>query len=512
MTAQERRALSTELERFEREQISFRAFLESPDFCGLSLSPMVAAIADAADGARPSTIDDDTAQRYFGCTLAELPCTRRRSVALQAGGRGGKTSRLLAPKALHAAWTVPLPTLAHNEHAVALIVSSDLVFAKQALSFCTGYVDASPVLSKALVGPPGAESLTLERPDGKLVDVRVRAAGARGKGGRAFTLVFAGLDEACFFFDESGVVNDREIYRACSQRIVPGGQLWMVSTPWIQGVGLLEEKLAQDFGTHESTLAVRGVGTRALNPTWDPDHEIENEERKNDPDNAAREIDAQPLTAGSMHFFSREAIEAAFNDALPQQLPRRPDRTYFAGGDPGFKRNSSALVILERIEGDEEKPARFKLALLEERKPQPGLPLQPKAVTADFAELMLGYGTREFVTDSHEIDDVRDALIAKRCAAVTAPDPAECFVELRTLLHEGRLELPQHARLRSQLREVLSKPLPGGGTQIVSPKKADGSHGDLVSALSRAAWRAVNGGAPAAKPRQRPAPSRQIHG
>lgn len=493
LSAREREALAREIAHRERAHLRFRSFLERPDFCGLALSPMVAAIADAADGTRPTTIDDDTAQRYFGCSLDALPSQRRRTVAIQAGGRGGKTSRLLAPKALHAAWTVPLPTLAHNEHAVALIVSSDLVFAKQALSFCIGYVQQSPVLSAALVDEPTTESLTLKRPDGKLVDVRVRAAGARGKGGRAFTLVFAGLDEACFFFDESGVVNDKEIYRACSQRIVPGGQLWMVSTPWIAGVGLLEEKLAQDFGSHESTLCARGVGTRALNPSWDPDHEIENEERKNDPDNAAREIDAQPLTAGSMHFFSREAIEQAFRTSLPQKLPRTPGRDYFSGGDPGFKRNSSALVILERIEGVEGQQARYRLALLDERKPLPGLPLQPKAVTADFAELMLSYGSREFVTDSHEIDDVRDALTAKRCSAVMAPDPAECFVELRTLLHEGRLELPEHARLRSQLREVLSKPMPGGGTQIVSPKKADGSHGDLVSALSRAAWHAVNG-------------------
>ena len=490
MSVPERQALAMAVAHRERELLPFRTFLESPDFCELSLSPMVAAIADAADGVRPTTIDDATSTRYFGCSLDGLPRQRRRTVAVQAGGRGGKTSRLLAPKALHAAWTTPLPTVATNEHAVALIVSSDLVFAKQALSFCVGYVQRSPVLRDALVGEPSTESLTLRRPDGKLVDVRVRAAGARGKGGRAFTLVFAGLDEACFFFDESGVVNDKEIYRACSQRIVPGGQLWMVSTPWIEGVGVLEEKLADDFGTHESTLAVRGVGTRALNPTWDPDHEIENEERKNDPDNASREIDAQPLTAGSMHFFSREAIDAAFIDQLPQQSPYTRGRSYAAGGDTGFKKNSSALVVLEKIPSDGAAPERLRQVLLEERKPVPGLPLKPKAVATDFAELMLGYGARDFAGDSHEIEDVRSAMAAKNVRAICAPSPAETFVDLRNALHEGRLELPENPRLRSQLRKVLSRPMPGGGTQIFSPKERDGSHGDLVSALARAVWSA----------------------
>lgn len=223
---------------------SYLEFLTSPEYCNRTPSPMVQAIAEASMGVRPSRIDDATCERYFGCKLDGMPTAPRRTVAGQAGGRGGKTSQLGATKALHAAWTVPLPTLADNEHAVSLIVSSEMVFARQALSFCVGYVNASPKLRGSLVGKPGADHLTLRRPDGKLVDVRVRAAGARGKGGRAFTLVGAFLDEAAFFFDESGVVNDREIVRACSPRIVPGGQLWMLTTPWIEGVGVLEEELA----------------------------------------------------------------------------------------------------------------------------------------------------------------------------------------------------------------------------------------------------------------------------
>lgn len=480
-------------ERFEDAQ-TFRAFLASPHYCGLDLSPMVRAIASAADGLRPDSIDDATSAKYFGCGLDGLPRAPRRTVAVQAGGRGGKTSRLLAPKAVHAAWTVPLPTLEPEEHAVSLIVSSDLVFARQALSFCVGHIRKSPVLRSALVGEPGADSLTLRRPDGKLVDIRVRAAGAKGKGGRAFTLVFAGLDEACFFFDDSGVVNDREIYRACSPRIVPGGQLWMVSTPWVEGVGVLEEELAANWSNHTETLAVRGVGTKALNPTWDPTGEIEAKERRNDPDNAAREIDAVPLTAGSSQFFSREAVEACFRDDLPQITPPRPGAQCGAGGDAGFTKNSSALAIVERIDGAKGTAPRFRLVRLEERKPLPGMPLQPEAVTAEFASIFVPYGTRELVVDSHEIAKVRSALTAKGCSAVNAPTPTEAFVAARGILHEGRFEAPANARLRAQLRAVVAKPMPGGGVQIKSPRSADGSHGDLVSALVLALWKASGAG------------------
>lgn len=452
---------------------------------------MVLAIVDASEGRRPTTIDDDTCRRYFGCSLDELPTKPRRTVAGQAGGRGGKTSQLGSTKALHAAWTVPLPTLGENEHAVSLIVSSELVFARQALSFCIGYVNASPVLRRALVGKPGADSLTLRRPDGKLVDVRVRAAGARGKGGRAFTLAGAFFDEAAFFYDDSGVVNDREIYRACSPRIVPGGQLWMLTTPWVEGVGILEEELASDWGKHAETLCFRGVGTRALNPSWDPTGEIEAKERRNDPENAEREIDAKPLVAGTAQFFSREALEMMFDESLPQITPPHVGMVAAAGGDTGFVKNSSALAIVERIESEVEgDPARYQLDLLEERKPTPGLPLKPKEVAREFADLFTPYGTREFVTDSHEIADVADALAEKNCTAVTAPTPHEAFVAARVVIHEGRCKAPLNPRLRAQLRAVVSKPMPGGGTQILLPKSRDGSHGDLVSAVVRALWRA----------------------
>lgn len=479
---------------------SYLEFLTSPDYCGRSPSPMVQAIAEASEGRRPTRITDAECERYFGCPLDAMPRAPRRTVAGQAGGRGGKTSQLLATKALHSAWTVPLPTLGGNEHAVSLIVSSELVFARQALSFCVGYVNASPRLKGSLVGKPGADSLTIRRPDGKLVDVRVRAAGARGKGGRAFTLVGAFLDEACFFYDESGVVNDREIVRACSPRIVPGGQLWMLSTPWIEGVGVLEEELAGNWGHHTETLTFRGVGTRVLNPSWDPTGEIEAKERRNDPENAEREIDAKALTAGSHHFFSREAVEMIFDEQLPQQLPPRIGGQYFAGGDTGFTKNSSTLAVVECVPGVGDAPPTFALARIEERKPMPGMPLKPRGVAHDFADIFVPYGTREFVTDSHEVEEVAAALLEKNCTVVTAPPPTEAFVAARTIIHEGRFRAAPHPRLRQQLRAVVAKPMPGGGVQIRSPKSKDGSHGDLVSGLVNALWRASLGAPPPPPP------------
>lgn len=479
------RALRSLDERTRDERMSFVDFLRSPRFCAIDPSPMVRAIADASDGLAVSSITDVDAQRYFGCALSGLPQQPRRTIAIEAGGRGGKTSRLLAPKAIHAAWTVPLPTLAPGEHAVSLIVSSELVFAKQALSFVRGYCEASPVLSRAIVGEPGQESITLRRPDGKLVDIRIRAAGVRGKGGRAFTLVFAGMDEAAFFYDESGAVNDVEIYRAATQRIVPGGQIWLVSTPWIEGEGKLEELLRDNIGTHAEALAVHRVGTRALNPTWDPTGEIERDLRR-DPDNAAREIDAIPLSGASSKWFAPAAIDGAVNVSRTVDLPREDGWSYAAGADMGFRRNSSALAVVAYREGQ------VRLALLREMRPAPGVPLKPAAVVDAFASESKRFGAYEIRVDSHEREAVQVELARHGMTATHAAEgqigKAEMFAHARRLLHEGQLELPDLPRLSQQLRDVVGRPLPGGGTSITTRGRTDGSHGDLVSALVHALW------------------------
>lgn len=469
-----------------RRLARFRAFAESQDFCRLDLSPLIAAIMDASAGAPVTTIDDVASEKHFGCPRAELPRAAPRTVVVRAGGRGGKTSRLLAPKALHAAWTAPVPLLGKGEEAYSIIVAPTMALARQTFAFCKGYVEDSPVLRAALVGEPTVDWLVLKRPDGVHVRVQVFAAGRGGAQLRAKTLVFAGFDEAAFFRDEStGVVNDAELYRAVLQRVVPEGQAWLVTTPWVAGIGLVEEFIGKEFGTHEHALCAVAP-TRALNPHWDPDGTIERDLREQDPDAAEREIDAVPMAAGSALFFSPEAINAAVDPSRPLEAPPRGDRVYGAGGDLGLRRDSSALAIAE-TDGQ-----RFAVAFLDELRPTQGTPLKTSAVVAHFAPSMARYGCAELTMDAFEREAAAEHLAPFGMSPIAAPEgqhgKAESYLLFRRLLHEGRLALPNHPRFLRQLRDIVSKPQPGGGLSVTSPRKTGGGHGDLVSAAVAAVW------------------------
>lgn len=474
-----RSVAAAHIRRSSAAPISFADFAISPLFCRLDLPPLVEKLALAADGlpiAAPA--------KHFGCD--HIRGATRRTVVVRSGGRGGKTSRLLAPKALHAAWTVPLPTLRPGERARSLLVAPDLKLARQALDFVRGYVEESSVLRDALVGDPTKDGLVLRRPDGQLVAVEVLAATRGGRAVRARTLVFAGLDEAAFFFAEgTGVVTDRDIYNAVFQRIVPGGQVWVVSTPWLQGVGLLEEKIAAEWGRHVDAL-VCSAGTRALNPTWDPDGSIERTMRADDPDAARREIDGEPLAGGAASFFEPAAIDLAVDKDLALPLRPRPGDEVCAGADLGFRSDASAGCVTYR-RGREIVVA----DLLELR---PGAePLKPSAVVRQLAEMFKTHaGCSYVVADGHYREAFAELLSGHELSYKDAPAGSDgvssAYLRTRSLLREGRIRIPNHPRLLAQLRAVEWRPNVGGSISILLPRERMGGHCDLVSAFVLAVW------------------------
>ena len=490
------------LERLQARQRlppTFRQFLESADFCGLELSPAIAAIADAVDGTPVTTITPEVCRTIFGCGPEALPREPRRINGVSAGGRAGKTSRLLGPRGVHAAWTVPLRApdapvdpryplaqqLAHGERPAALLIAPRRKLARQAMSMAIGYIRQSPVLKAAIVGEPGAESIVLRRPDGIEVEILVTTADRGGASARGRTLVFVGLDEASFFSGAGYAINDEDIFSAAIQRVVPYGVAMVVSTPWVEGEGLLERLIKIDWGRHDNALVVARVGTRLLNPTWDLDGEIERRERARPGgiENADREILAIPLPRGSRQFFPIDAIRRACDLMVTTAREERG-----AGADLGHGHDNSALAITDRHEG-----GLFAVAMLLEI---PAGPEQlPSATYRTFSEKLVGHGCQRVAADPHYKETLAEELSRHRIAFVDAPAKDVMFTAARTLLVDGRLALgglPQADRenLAEQLAAVTCKPLAGGRVAISAPRRkvgdmgiASGGHCDGVSAL-----------------------------
>lgn len=189
-------------------------------------SPVIEAIADASEGRPVTSIDEATCVRVFGCGLAELPKKALRAMACRAGGRGGKTTRLLAPKSVHAAFTVPIPNLAPGEGAFSILVAPKLREARLALNVARGVIERRAELracvTNGIKGEVGTtDCITIRRPhDKQEVSIIIAAAGGGGLAARGKVILFLGMDEACFFRTE-GKSSDQDVYDGAFVRLAP---------------------------------------------------------------------------------------------------------------------------------------------------------------------------------------------------------------------------------------------------------------------------------------------------
>lgn len=507
--------------------IAFRAFCET--VLGMVPSPAMAAIMDASEGHSVTSIDDATCERMFGCPRDGLPKTKPLIVAVCAGGRGGKTTRLAAPKMLHAAYTARLGSLAPGESAQSAVIAPKTELSQQAVDACRGLIQQTPSLREAVGLAPDDEDdkkigsshiIRLRRPDGIDVQVRLRAPGVGGTGGRGFVLPTVILEEAAFFYaDTKHAINDEEIFAAALQRLaMPDGQMWIISTPLYEGVGVLERFLADEWGKHVDALVCRAP-TRLLNPSWDPTGKLEKALRKKDPERARREIDAIPMAIGGGEtFYSEDELSAAF--IVPFEIGEAPDAEqrwesgspvlsfdHTAGSDMGFRKNSSALAISRSEEG----LARMVFRL--ELKPTKGFPLKPSEVVREFAFHCMRYHCPVIFGDIHSADATHEEL-AKLVRALEDPstgdvdqrawvervkaDPyarsaevpryvewsvdvqhvAAAHAEMRRRMQEKFVALPNDERLKGQARSTRRKILPTGQVVIVLPTQGL-AHGDV---------------------------------
>lgn len=472
------------------------------DILSLELTPAQAAVggflfdfqapADALENIVAAHIDGsdpiDTATIFGGFT--GLPPIQARRTALAVCGRGsGKTSILIAARALHLALTVPMTPLAKGEAGLVPLVAPDKRQGQHSLSFVKGFFSSNPILARALKVETTVEKISLTRPDGRKVSIEVRPASSGGRAVRGPSLLGVMLDEAAFFYGEGYEVSDIEIYRAAFPRLLPGGQIVMGTTPWAQS-GLVWDTFRDNFGHPINALCVRAP-TLVMRPSPETAIDYANAQAS-DPDNAVREYDAQFLSADAERFFPESLIEKALDKNLHLPEVVQPGERVRFGADFAFSSDSSSLYgFVERkpIDPTSNKPIPdaatvFYSCSLLERRPSPGNPLVPSEVVQDFAVEALRCGAKLVVADDHYREAVREHLAKAGLGLSPAPQPpAGAYVVARALMAQGRVKLPNNHRLLAQLRRVRSTIRPGGVVSIHQPRAKDGGHGDIVSAL-----------------------------
>jgi hypothetical protein len=195
-----------------------------------------------------------------------------------------------------------------------------------------------------------------------------------------------------------------------------------------------------------------------------------------------REYGAIPMAAGERSFFDPRAIDDAFSGSLVIPRMAQPGEHVTAGGDFAFRRNSSGLVIVHR----EDK--RYRVGELLELRPTGG-PLVPSQVCQAFAGVIKRHGASNLMADQHYRESIYEHLTPHKIGLLMAPtDVPSTFVRLRTVLHQGLLQLPEHKQLKRDMIETQSRPTAAGRLSIMLPTRAGGAHADLLSALVLAVW------------------------
>jgi hypothetical protein len=463
------------------------------DFCErvlrvrLTSGQRVAALV-AVDNVDPDDltgVDRDLARKLFG-DVDKVPSRARGVVLLLKGARVGGSYIFGGLYSLWRALTANLSSLAPGEQATALVVAPDTRLGRQVLRYALGAAKVVPTIAQ-LIESESSDSFTIRRPDGQRVAIEVLPATRGGSALRGRSLVSSVLTEAAFFRDEGAVVNDQELFRACAPRVLAGGLVIIETTAWAEA-GLAYDLFRVNFGAPSACL-VCWAPTLLMRPDRQTAALVARETER-DPENARREFGAEFMAYGSGLFFDGGAIDRALAAGAEVRVNAPSSGHVAIGGDLGLVRDASGFVAVHA--GDF-----FDIAEIFELRPQRAQPLKLSRVCAEACEFAGRHGARLIHVDHHVLQPALEHMpegFSLEPVEGGQDAKVERYTTVRNLLNEGRIRIPRaYTRLANQLREVLAKPMPGGGLSISLPRRA-GVHGDVGASFVIGVHAAATGG------------------
>jgi hypothetical protein len=462
--------------------LSLETVLTHEDMFGLTTAtPVQRAICRAIDGLPLEELwEHEEVRKAFGNVL---PKGVQKLVLILSAIRGGK-SKIAAARLVQSSQNVDLSHVSIGDKVLSPCLSVDRDMAAMVFNHAIETIRDKPALRALLIGEPQAESFTLRHPTGRPIQVRVSAVAKHGSTLVGAWLAGLTLDEAPRMASaEDGVRNMEDSIAATRGRILPGATTLLIGSPW-QPFGYAYELYTKNWGIENASCLVVCAPGPAMNPTyWTP--EKCEEIRLEDPAAYEANVNAK-FTDQQSSMFSAEIIDKRTR-VEPVELVANDLHTYVAAMDPATRSNHWSFVIATRGPCDDGK-IRDRIVLRRIWKRTNKENLDATTIFREMRPLLDKYRIK-FVRTDQWAPDILAALAREYGITIldeteTATTKAQSYERLRLRLAEDQVELPPDARLREELLRV-RKNVTRTGYSIESPILADGSHGDLVSAVVR---------------------------
>jgi len=385
--------------------------------------------------------------------------------------------------ALRMSQTVDVSRLGPGEVPRVSIVSLKLDTSAVAFRILCETVQASPLLSRLVIGEPTSEVLTIRHPSGRPIEIACVAGASKAAGLIARWSAGVVFDEAPRMVGaEDGVVNLDDARRAVLGRLLPGAQALYIGSPWAP-FGPVYDTVQEHWRKPSADVVVlRGTGPM-LNPFW---WTAERCERLRARDPIAHRMDVLGEFADpESSLFSSDVLDRRTR-AEPLELEPDPLLSYVATMDPGTRGNSWTLTIgaCTKADGLVKHKA---VALARQWTGSRLAPLSPEQVLREIATVCAPYRVTSVRTDQWSADALAD--LARRAGlslvfdTITAARKVELYEALRLTLEQDELELPPVPLVREDLLKV-RKRITQNGVSIELPRTSDGRHADYAPALA----------------------------
>jgi hypothetical protein len=430
-------------------------FIEHPGLLNdRSLSAMQRVILKSVYGLPLS--ESELELYYAGTGRERYDATEQIEATIIAGRRSGKTSKIAALIVIYEAFRDH--GLPQGEEAFVLLIAPHLYQAKIAFRCIRRYLHQSRILSKRIVRET-QDQIALDN------GVVIACYPASLIAVRGVTIIATVCDEMAFWPHESSAANpEQEILDALQPGManVARSKLIKISTPFSkQGVLYMEFQRRAELG-----YPVFQVPTSLMNPTIKAS-ELERY-RKKDEQKYRREFDAE-FTEDLTAWIDPEMLDRCVVRGR-KELPSIRNVSYAAAIDPAFSHDDFVLIISHMLPN-----GTIVVDLVIRWRGTKRTPVNLDVISHEIKMHLDRYGIFELVGDQHCYEVIRQQFlklgIEYRQCRFGSHTRAEIFGNLKHLVIQRKIELPDNPELLEQLRSLEERTRDGGRIDFQAPGK-----------------------------------------